>query len=280
MPAPDTRREPGRKALPAPDTRRVTSTALEIRTSGSTATIEGYASTFSQPYDMGWYSESVRAGAFTKTLAENPDVRYLLNHTGLPIARSTSGTLDLAQDSTGLHTRARVNMERGDVRDVIHALKDGDLDQMSFGFRTIKDAWDDKYENRSLDELSLANGDVSIVTYPANPHTSVSLRARQIVERPVEELRAAYQAIHEERAGKTISASTQKTLEALLESLVTIDDAADESLEVLSALLGVPNPDSDGPDGDSDEDEAATRSIRGIHPSIVRERLRLAGITV
>jgi HK97 family phage prohead protease len=261
--------------MPAPDTRRVTATALEIRTNGSTATIEGYASTFGQAYSMGWYDEEVRSGAFTKTLSENPDVRYLLNHDGLALARTASGTLDLAQDSTGLHTRARVNMERGDVRDVVHALKDGDLDQMSFGFRTIKDEWDSDYTHRSMQELSLANGDVSVVTYPANPNTTVSVRARQILDRPADELRAAFRAIHEERAGKTISAATQTQLEGVLASLATIDDAADEALVMLSTILGVPNPDTD---------EAAAgdnaRSVSGLHPSIVRERLRLAGLAV
>lgn len=262
--------------MPAPDTRRVTATNLEIRTNGSTATIEGYASTFSQPYDMGWYQEEIRQGAFTKTLTRNPDVRYLLNHDGLPLARTASGSLDLAQDSTGLHTRARVNMERGDVRDAVLALKDGDVDQMSFGFRTVRDEWNAAYDHRDMVELSLANGDVSVVTYPANPNAKVSVRARQIMDTPADELRAAFRAIREERAGKTISAATQKQLEGVLESLATIDDAADEALVMLSGILGVPNPDEDA---EPDEDDTV-RSLPGLHPSIVRERLRLAGLTV
>lgn len=258
--------------MPAPDTRRVTATNLEIRTEGDTATIEGYASTFGEPYSMGWYDEEVIRGAFTKTLSENPDVRYLLNHDGLPLARTASGTLDLAQDSTGLHTRARVNMARGDVRDAVYALRDGDVDQMSFGFRTIRDEWDAEYTHRAMQELSLANGDVSIVTYPANPGTSVSVRARAIVEAPVEELRAAFRAIHEERAGKTISAATQAQLEGVLKSLETIDDAADDALVQLSTILGVPNPD------EGETEPVTARS--GTHPSVVRARLRLAGVLV
>lgn len=262
--------------MPAPDTRRVTATQLEIRTEGDQATIEGYASTFGQPYSMGWYDEEVARGAFTKTLSENPDVRYLLNHDGLPLARTASGTLELSQDQTGLYSRARVNMARGDVRDAVHALKDGDVDQMSFGFRTIRDEWDAEYTHRSMRELSLANGDVSIVTYPANPNTTVSVRARAVLDAPAEELRAAFRAIREERAGKTISAATQKQLEGVLESLATIDDAADEALVMLSGILGVPNPDDDGDEPDSDD---STRST-GTHVSIVRERLRLAGLEV
>lgn len=255
--------------MPAPDTRRVTATSLEIRTDGDTATIEGYASTFGHPYSMGWYDEEVVRGAFTKTLSESPDVRYLLNHDGLPLARTASGTLDLAQDSTGLHTRARVNMQRSDVRDAVFALRDGDVDQMSFGFRTIRDEWDEQYTHRSMQELSLANGDVSIVTYPANPNTSVSMRARTIVEAPADELRAAYRAIHEERSGKTISAATQKQLEGVLENLRNISEANEDAVDKLADLLGATP---------VVENEQQARS--GLYPSVVRERLRLAGLEV
>jgi hypothetical protein len=220
---------------------------------------------------MGWYTETVRSGAFTKTLAENPDVRYLINHDGLPLARTTSGTLDLSQDSTGLHSRARVNMARGDVRDMVYALRDGDADQMSFGFRVVKQQWGEDYATRSLDELSLANGDVSVVTYPANPNTSVSVRARQVLEADPAELRAAYQAIHEEREGKKISAATQRQLESVLESLNTIDEATDEAVEQIAELIGATGAVDDEPD------EPAARS----HPvRNVRERLRLAGLNL
>lgn len=257
---------------PAPTSRRLTTTSgLEVRTDGDVATIEGYASTFDQPYDMGWYDETVRSGAFTKTLTENPDVRYLINHDGLPLARTSAGSLDLSQDSRGLHSRARVNMQRGDVRDMVHALRDGAADQMSFGFRVVRQTWADDYATRSLDELSLSNGDVSVVTYPANPNTSVSVRARQVLDADPDELRAAYRAIHEERAGKTISAATQRQLELVLESLDSIDEATDTAVETIAELIGsTSNP---------DEAEAApTRS--GTHPSVVRERLRAAGLTL
>jgi hypothetical protein len=47
---------------PTPARRIVTTGRLEVRTEGDQATIEGYASTFGQPYDMGWYTETVRSG--------------------------------------------------------------------------------------------------------------------------------------------------------------------------------------------------------------------------
>jgi hypothetical protein len=51
--------------------------------------LEGYASLTQSPYDMGSYTESISRGAFTTKLAKNPDVQLLVNHGGLPLARTT-----------------------------------------------------------------------------------------------------------------------------------------------------------------------------------------------
>lgn len=250
------------------NTRRVTASGLEVRAVGDDVTVEGYAATFGQGYDMGWYTETVQRGAFTKTLTEKPDVQFLVNHDGLPLARSTSGTLDLAQDSTGLHTRARLDPSDPDVQRILPKLKRGDMDRMSFAFRVVKQKWSEDYTQRSLDELSLATGDVSLVTFPANPNTSISIRARQVLDADPNELRAAYQAIHEERAGKTISAATQRQLEAVLESLDTIDEATDTAVEQIAELIGATTVEPD-----ADDSVRSGRPVRNV-----RERLRLAGL--
>jgi HK97 family phage prohead protease len=254
--------------MPSPDTRRYAAAAMEVRISGDTATAEGHASTFDQWYDMGWYEERVVQGAFTKTLSESPDVRFLINHDGLPLARTTTGTLELAQDTSGLYQRAKFNMNRNDVRDAVYAMRDGDATQMSFGFRTIRDAWSEHYDQRSLTELSLQNGDVSLVTYPANPNATISVRARTILDADPDELRAAFAAIHEERAGKTISAATQRQLEAVLESLDSIDTANEDAVNTIASILT-----TDAPTG-----EPAARA--GTPVANVRERLRLAGLSI
>ena len=67
--------------MPTTLTRRmVTEGDLEIRTAGKSIEIEGHAATFSQPYNMGWYTETVAPGAFSRTLGRNPDVTLLVNH--------------------------------------------------------------------------------------------------------------------------------------------------------------------------------------------------------
>src|SRR5690349_10489831 len=95
--------------------RRMAVSDLEVRESSDILTLTGYASTFNQPYDMGWYTETVDPKAFQRTLGRKPDVRLLVNHDGLPLARTTSGTLTLDADSRGLLVSASLDRSDPDV---------------------------------------------------------------------------------------------------------------------------------------------------------------------
>lgn len=248
--------------------RMVTTGGLEWRADSESVTLEGYASTFNQPYDMGWYMESVQPGAFTKTLSENPDVRLLINHEGLPLARTRSGTLELSQDTTGLGTRSVLDATDPDVQRLVPKLERGDLGEMSFAFSTVRQEWSPDYTERILTELSLAGGDVSVVTYPANPNTSVGLRMRALAEENPDKVRAVYRALIEERAGKSLSAATTTQLTSVLDSLGAIDDAADDAMEILSDLLGVAAP------ADEEEQQNSGRPARLVRLKIARNFLR------
>src|ERR1035437_9561901 len=102
-------------------------TGLEVREGSDALTLTGYASTFEQPYDMGWYAETVNSGAFKRTLGQSPDVRLLINHAGLPLARTASGTLTLDTDSRGLHVSATLDPSDPDVASLVPKMKRGDL---------------------------------------------------------------------------------------------------------------------------------------------------------
>lgn len=177
-------REPVRRFLESKgEERAYNSKSVEIREADDGSLLfTGYATTFNSEYDIlggppyGW-TESVDPGAFTKTLSENPDVRLLVNHDDLPLARTRSGTLQLSQDNIGLRVEAKLDPSDPDVQRLQPKMARGDLNEMSFAFRTIRQAWDEDYTRRNLVELSLADGDVSIVTFPANPATSADLRA-------------------------------------------------------------------------------------------------------
>lgn len=154
---------------------------LEARAKAGTSgvsTISGYASVVEEPYEMwdflGAYSEVVRSGSFAKTLSETPQVQLLLNHGGLAMAYTKAGTLRLSEDSTGLHMEADVTSARSDVQDMLLALEDGSVDEMSFAFRVTRQNWSPDYDQRDILEVDLHRGDVSVVNFGANPATSVA----------------------------------------------------------------------------------------------------------
>lgn len=157
---------------------------MELRESpNGTLTFTGYASVTETPYEMqdflGDYTEVVRRGAFSKTLAEGADVPFKLNHDGMTLARTKSGTMRLSEDSTGLHVEADLDPRNGQVSDIRSAMDRGDLDEMSFAFRVTRQEWSPDWSQRDITEVNLNKGDVSIVNYGANPHTSglTSLRS-------------------------------------------------------------------------------------------------------
>lgn len=125
---------------------------------------------------FGAFVEQVASGAFSKTIQES-DVRMLVNHVGVPIARTKSGTLILSEDDVGLRSEApSLDQHNPTVVELASAMSRGDLDQMSFGFRTVRDEIDydaKPYPVRTLLEVQLF--DVSPVTFPAYPDTDAEL---------------------------------------------------------------------------------------------------------
>lgn len=155
---------------------------LELREQTDTERVfEGHASTYGVEYEMfggppwGWI-ESVERGAGAKSLAGDPDVVFLVNHAGLPLARTASGTLELSEDNLGLRDVARLDASDPDVDRLVPKIERGDLSEQSFAFRIVRQEWDEDYERRWITEYSIERGDVSIVTFGANPHTDAHLR--------------------------------------------------------------------------------------------------------
>jgi HK97 family phage prohead protease len=169
--------------------RRAYPVKLEVRTgtAAGTSAIEGYASVVEQGFEMwdwaGSYTEVIRAGAFTRTLNANPQVQLLLNHGGLSMAYTKAGTLRLSEDATGLHIAADINTGRADVRDMLTAIEDGNVDEMSFAFRVVRQQWSPDYDQRDILEVDIHRGDVSVVNFGANPATSVEVMRAQDFDR-------------------------------------------------------------------------------------------------
>jgi HK97 family phage prohead protease len=151
---------------------------FELRDQGDgTLHFQGYASTFEVPYDMGSYTEVVKRGAFRRTLSEDPDTVLLINHTGLPLARTKSRTMQLSEDDSGLLVNADLDGRDPEVQSVARKYERGDLSgEMSFAFKVTSQSWNDDYSQRTIRSVSLHKGDVSIVVAGANPDTSSTFR--------------------------------------------------------------------------------------------------------
>lgn len=147
--------------------------------------VEGYASVVEKKYRMwdmfGEYDEVVSQGAFDETLSKNPDVAYLVNHRGVTMARTTNGSLELKADGKGLHTTGYLNAKRTDVKDLVTAIEDRDVTEMSFAFRIDDGEWSEDYTEFRIHKVDLDRGDVSAVNYGASPHTSVSARQAEVM---------------------------------------------------------------------------------------------------
>jgi HK97 family phage prohead protease len=166
------------RAHQAREVRDFTIADLEVRAEGDGLTFDGIASMVDTPYEVrdpfGTFTETMGKGAFAKTLKEKADVRLLVNHAGVPLARTKSRTLDL---SAAPHLRAVAELDPANptVQEVRSAMSRGDLDQMSVGFRVTRQEWNGDYTERMIREVELF--DVSIVTFPASPTTVASMRA-------------------------------------------------------------------------------------------------------
>jgi HK97 family phage prohead protease len=183
---------------------------LEIRADeGEPEKIVGYAAVFDKLSVPLWgFREKIAPGAFSNTI-KNDDIRALWNHDSkYVLGRNKAGTLELSEDAKGL----RMVVTPPDTqwaRDLVTSIKRGDVNQMSFGFETVREEWDNsdsKQIVRTLLEVRLF--DVSVVTYPAYPQTSVKVRT-------VEDAYNEYLAAKSQEAGAEDEAARAAAQESL-----------------------------------------------------------------
>lgn len=145
--------------------------------------IVGYAAlvenrTLLYAYDDEEYYEEIAAGAFDDVI-ENDDVRCLFNHdSNMILGRSSNGTLSLSVDEKGLKY-GYVTPNRSYAIDLQDAIESGDVSESSFAFRIQDSEWSKIDENKYLRRITKFKRvyDVSPVTYPAYPDTSVVQRS-------------------------------------------------------------------------------------------------------
>ena len=156
--------------------------------------VEGYASTFEQPYLL--YSgegfelwEVVDRSAFENT--DMSDVIMQYDHQGRVFARTRNNTLTVTPDEQGLFIEADLGgTEIG--RELYEEIRGGYTDKMSFGFTVTGDS-EDRQQNddgiwiytRRITSVGKLY-DVSAVSIPANDGTTIAADA---VTRSIDNLR-------------------------------------------------------------------------------------------
>lgn len=150
---------------------------IETREQEDGFLVEGYATTFDEPYVM-WedegiqYKEQISRNAIEG--ADMSDVLFLYNHEGMVYARQKNGSLELEADEKGLRIRANLGLTAA-ARELYEAIKAGLIDQMSWAFSVKADEYDRETHTRTITSIKKCY-DVSAVSIPANPATSISAR--------------------------------------------------------------------------------------------------------
>lgn len=129
------------------------------------------------------FRERVAPSAFDRVLAGQVDVRALWNHNDdYPLGRTGNGTLRIDKDSRGLRFELRPDPATFWGASAVAAIRRGDVTGMSFAFAVAPDGGDvwekpgpDGVALRTLLDADLL--ELSPVTYPAYPATSVTVRS-------------------------------------------------------------------------------------------------------
>ena len=175
--------------------------AFEVRAAEDEMTVEGYATTFDQPYTL--YSDNdyeirevIDENAFDE--CDMTDVIMQYNHEGRVFARITNGTLEVVIDKpNGLLTRGKLGGTDLGAQ-VYQEIKGGYTNKMSIGFIANRSA--DVWTREQIDGKTVETRfikavkklfDVSAVSIPANGNTSIeAMSIRALVDGEIEKLRA------------------------------------------------------------------------------------------
>ena len=142
--------------------------------------IKGEAIVFNQKsLDLGGFREVILPGAADQSLLERNQKSYWNHNTDFVLGSVRAGTMSLTKTETGID----FEIEPADspiVRSFIESIDRGDVNQMSFGFRCLKDEWriDHDLDEVIRDVITMDLREVSPVANPAYPQTSVSMRDR------------------------------------------------------------------------------------------------------
>lgn len=141
--------------------------------------VEGYATTYDQPYEMGEYDgvkyfERIDSHALDG--ADLSDVIMQYDHSGRVLARLKNHTLFIdSADTHGIFVAA--DLSKSDAaRGIYNDISEGLIEGMSWAFTVQEDSYDTLTHMRTITKIRKVY-DVSAVSIPANPATNINARS-------------------------------------------------------------------------------------------------------
>lgn len=143
--------------------------------------VEGYAVVFNQEADLGWFTEEIDPHALD--FADMGDVVLNYNHDdNYLLAGTRNGSLRLQVRDMGLYQDSDI-IDTTQGQDIMKLVRSGLISKMSFSFTIDAENGGEFWDNRNGKEHRIIRKisklfDVSLVTFPAYPQTSVHARSQ------------------------------------------------------------------------------------------------------
>lgn len=176
-------------------------TFTEIKANDSNM-ISGHGSFF---HNIDSHKDIVMPGAFTKTLKENKNrIKILWQHDSYePIGKP----INIYEDEKGLFFEAKISDTETGVK-AMKLIKDGVLNELSIGYETVKQEWDNKRNVRLLKEIKLY--EISVVTWASNELAQIT-NAKKVSN-----------LLDEIKAGRMISSMNRTKIQSVIDALVAL----------------------------------------------------------
>jgi len=207
---------------------RVFTNDFEIRETGDSMTLTGYAARFNEPSEPLPFIERIAPGAFKRSLRAKNDIKLLWNHDSSMVLGSTrAGTLRLSEDELGLRVEADLPSTSFGL-DAKISIQRGDVTGFSFGFTVPPngDTWNADGTHRTLKSVRLLEVSTG-VAFPAYPSTNGTAQVRSL-EDVVMAVGVDYDALSlvlgKVAAGEPITYTEKEIMELVLDALCPEED--------------------------------------------------------
>jgi len=207
---------------------RVFTNDFEIRETGDSMTLTGYAARFNEPSEPLPFIERIAPGAFKRSLRAKNDIKLLWNHDSSMVLGSTrAGTLRLYEDEMGLRVEADLPSTSFGL-DAKISIQRGDVTGFSFGFTVPPngDTWNADGTERTLKSVRLLEVSTG-VAFPAYPSTNGTAQVRSL-EDVVMAVGVDYDALSavlgKVAAGEPITYAEKEIMELVLDALCPEED--------------------------------------------------------